>query len=743
MTTAEKIGQLQNDAPPVERLGIAAYNYWSEGLHGVLTDAATSFPTPIALGASWDPDLVQRVATAISDEARGIHLRDGKGLTYWSPVINMLRDPRWGRYDESYSEDPLLMSRLGVAFVRGLQGEDPKYLKTVATPKHFALNNSEYNRHDGSSDADDRLLFEYYLPAFEATVSEGKAQSVMAAYNRVNGVPASANPWLLSDLLRDTWGFDGYVVSDCDAVADIVNGHHWTKTLAEASAKALVAGTDLNCGTSYPSALGVALDEDLIAESDLDRALTRVLRARVLLGEFEPQESAPYRALSTDVIESVEHRTLAYEAAKASIVLLKNEGNLLPLDRSQLKSIAVIGPHGDSVTLGSYSGNPTHRVSALSALRERLSSEPAVEVSYAEGASVTGQGDPSAIAAAAELAQKADVALVFVGTDLNVFREEMDRADWALPGAQQELVAQVRAANPKTIVVLVTGGPLGIDWAQANVPAILTTFYNGQEQGRAIADVLLGDYNPGGKLSTTWYKNDAVLPPIGDYDLRKGRTYLYYGEEPLYPFGFGLSYTQFSYSHLAVSPAAVSASEPATVTVDVTNSGSRSGDEIVQLYVRQRDSDPKAPIQQLRGFTRLHLESGEAKTATFSIGVKDLSHYDQTVRAFRTEAGEYEIRVGASSSDIRQTATLRVIEGSIVENEGGGGGAGGTGADSGGTSSDVTAPSKQKHGGSGCDCTLPSGSRHFGDGWTALLALVGWSMVRAARRRGAVSSRSR
>lgn len=737
MTVEEKIGQLQHDAKAIERLGISAYNYWSEGLHGVLTDAATSFPSPIALGASWDPDLVQRVATAISDEARGIHLRDRKGLTYWSPVINMLRDPRWGRYDESYSEDPLLMSRFGVAFVRGLQGDDPKYLKTVATPKHFALNNAEYNRHDGSSDVDERLLFEYYLPAFEATVKEGKAQSVMAAYNRVNGVPASANGWLLEDLLRGAWGFEGYVVSDCDAVADIVNRHHWTETLPEASAKSLVAGTDLNCGTSYPSALGSALNQGLVSEADLDRALTRVLRARVLLGEFESRESAPYQSISTDAIESAEHRALALEAAKASIVLLKNESNLLPLERSRLKSIAVIGPHGDTVTLGSYSGNPTHRVSALAALKERLSGSPAVEISFAEGTSVTGPRDPSAIEAAAELARKADVALVFVGTDLNVFREEMDRADWALPGAQQELIAAVRAANPKTVVVLVTGGPLGIDWAQANVPAILSTFYNGQEQGYAIADVLLGEHNPGGKLSTTWYKNDAALPPIGDYDLRKGRTYLYYRDEPLYPFGFGLSYTHFSYTNLRIAPATIGAHENTTVTIDVTNSGVYSGDEVVQLYVRARASDGNGPLQQLRGFTRLHLESGEIKTATFSIKPKDLSHYDETVHAFRTEAGEYEIRIGASSADIRESATIRVTESSVDNDVGGGGagGAGGTTTDTGGASSDVTAPSEQKLGGAGCECNLPGGTHHFGAGVMGLTCLGILSMLRVVRKR--------
>jgi beta-glucosidase len=753
MTPEEKISQLQNSAPAIERLNLPAYEYWSEGLHGVLTNAATSYPSPIALSSSWDPALVQRVASAISDEARGISVRDGKGLTYWSPVINMLRDPRWGRYDESYSEDPLLMSRFGVAFVRGLQGDDPKYLKVVATPKHFALNNSEYNRHDGNSEADARLLFEYYLPAFEATVTEAKAFSVMAAYNRVNGVPASANRWLLDETLRKKWGFEGYVVSDCDAVYDIAVNHHWTSTIAEAAAKAIVAGTDLNCGNSYPTALGTALSQGLMVEADLDRALTRVLRARFLLGEFDAPEAVPYRAISTDVIESAEHRALALEAAKASIVLLKNEGEILPLDSSRLKSIAVIGPHGDSVELGSYSGNPTHRVSALTALKERFAAAPDVTVAYAQGTTITGEVDAVAMDAAVKLARSSDVAFVFAGTDLNVFREEKDRPDWVLPGAQQELISAVYAANPRTVLVLVTGGPLGVDWAQANVPAILTTFYNGQEQGYAIADVLFGDYNPSGKLTTTWYRGDATLPPIGDYDLRKGRTYLYHQEVPLYPFGFGLSYTQYSYAGVTVTPSTINADESANVTVQVTNRGARSGDEIIQLYVRAVDSKVERPLQQLRGFTRLHLDAAETKEATFTITPKDLSYYDETTDSFRIEAGTYELRIGASSADIRGTTNLHVSEdgfiGTTDVSHGGSGGtssgvdtAGNTSTNTGGSAATVTATEKPNKDNSGCHCTVTAGKRDRGATLFGLL-VVTLSVLRRSRKRVLTESAAR
>ena len=659
MTFAEKIAQLQNDAPAIPRLGLAAYNYWSEGLHGVLTDGATSFPQAIALGSTWDPELLQRVASAISDEARGFNVTLGKGLTYWSPVINMLRDPRWGRFEESYSEDPWLMARLGVAFVRGLQGTDPKYLKAVSTPKHYAGNNSEYNRHNGSSDIDEQLLHEYYLPAFAATVAEAGAFSVMAAYNRVNGVPASANPLLLRDLLRDTFGFKGYVVSDCDAVYDIYYGHHWTSSLTEAAAKALLAGTDLNCGQTYPHELQAALDQGLIAETDVDVALTRVLRARFLLGEFDPASEVPYSAIGTDVIESQAHADLALEAARSAIVLLKNDG-ILPLDRSTLRSIAVIGPHGNDVTLGGYSGNPSHTVSALDGIRAKFPAPSSVTVDYQPGCSITGSKDQALIDDAVTLAARSDVAVVFVGTSQEVLREEMDRPDWSLPGVQGDLIQAVYAANPRTVVVLVTAAPVAVDRAQANVPAIVSAFYDGQAQGTAIADALLGDMNPGGKLTTTWYTGDASLPPIGDYDLRKGRTYLYYSGTPLYPFGHGLSYTTFSYAGLRVRPAVMGPQESCVVSIDVKNTGSRSGDEVVQLYTHDAFASVPRPIKELRGFRRIHLEVGQSRTVSFTLAAKDLAFWDVASHAWRVQDGIFDIAVGSSSVDIRSQASLTV-----------------------------------------------------------------------------------
>ena len=658
MTYAEKILQLQHNAPAISRLGLAAYYYWNEGLHGVLTDGATSFPQAIALASTWDPELLHRVATAISDEARGFNVKAGKGLTYWSPVINMLRDPRWGRYEESYSEDPFLMARMGVAFVRGMQGDDPKYLKVVATPKHFAGNNSEYNRHNGSSNIDEQLLHEYYLPAFEATVVEAGAFSVMSAYNSINDVPSAANPLLLHDILRDAWGFQGYVVSDCDAVWDISNSHHWTLTTTEAAAKALLAGTDLNCGTTYPSELQAALDQGLVTESDVDVALKRVLRARFLLGEFD--SDVPYQSIGADVIESQAHADLALEAARAAIVLLKNEGSVLPLDPSAVHSIAVLGPHGDDVTLGGYSGGPHHTVSPLAGIRAKFPSPSSVTVTYAQGCTVTGVKDQTAIDAAADLARQSDVAIVLVGTSQDVLREEMDRPDWSLPGAQGDLIQAVYAANPKTIVVLVTAGPVAVDWAQANVPAILTAFYDGQEQGTAIADALFGGTNPGGKLTTTWYTGDATLPPIGDYDLRNGRTYLYYNGTPLYPFGFGLSYTTFSYKNFQVEPTIVTPTGVATITVDVTNTGSRAGDEVVQLYTHDAFASVARPLKELHGFKRIHLDPGQSQTVSLTLAAKDLAFWDTTSHAWHVEDGVFDIAVGSSSTDIRAQGALVV-----------------------------------------------------------------------------------
>ncbi|HRU92598.1 MAG TPA: glycoside hydrolase family 3 N-terminal domain-containing protein, partial [Candidatus Marinimicrobia bacterium] len=388
MTVDEKIKQLTNQSDAIPRLGVPRYNYWSEALHGVLISGATSFPQAVALGATWDPELVYRVATAISDEARVFNVVEGKGLTYWSPTINIARDPRWGRNEESYSEDPYLLSRMGVAFVQGMQGNDPYYLKTVSTPKHFMANNEEERRHTGSSDVDMRSMFEYYLPAFHQAVVEGRAYSIMGAYNELNHVPCNANMFLLTDLLRRTWGFEGYVVTDCGAINDMLYGHHFFETGAEAVARSIRAGCDMSCGQEYSEYLYEALDLGLLEEKDLDSALTRVLSARFRLGEFDPPENVPYSSIPIEKLDCKEHRALALEAAQKAIVLLKNDG-ILPLDKNKIKTIAVIGPNAAEAQLGIYSGFPNFRVSPLEGIKDKAAKQ-GIKVEYAKGCDIGG-----------------------------------------------------------------------------------------------------------------------------------------------------------------------------------------------------------------------------------------------------------------------------------------------------------------------------------------------------------------
>ena len=388
MTVDEKIKQLTNQSDSIPRLGIPEYNYWSEALHGLQASGATSFPQGVAMGSTWDPDLVHRVGTAISDEARAYHATQGKGLTYWSPTINIARDPRWGRNEESYSEDPYLLSRMAVAFVTGMQGDDPYYLKTVSTPKHFIANNEEERRHTGSSDVDMRSLWEYYVPAFKAAIVEGKAYSIMGAYNEINHVPCNADMFLLTDLLRRDWGFSGYVVSDCGAINDMLSGHHFFKTGAEAVARSLLAGCDLNCGEAYRRYLQEALDEGLLEEKDIDRALSRVLSARFRLGEFDPPAAVPYSSMTKDKLDSKENRELALEVAQKSIVLIKNKG-ILPLRKNNVKSIAVLGPNAAIAQLGIYSGSPNVQVSPLEGIKDKAASL-GIKVEYALGCDIGG-----------------------------------------------------------------------------------------------------------------------------------------------------------------------------------------------------------------------------------------------------------------------------------------------------------------------------------------------------------------
>lgn len=827
MTLEEKVSQMMNAAPAIPRLGIPQYDWWNEALHGVaFSGVATVFPQAIGLGATFDPKLVNRVATVISDEARAKYHEAQRqrnynrfyGLTFWSPNINIFRDPRWGRGQETYGEDPYLTSRLGVEFVKGLQGDDPKYLKLVSTPKHYAVHSGpEPERHRFDAAANERDLRETYLSAFRATVMEARAASVMCAYNRTNGEPCCANTNLLGETLRGEWGFNGYVVSDCGAIDDIYKRHHFLKTAEEASALAVKRGTDLECGESY-KALVNAVKLGLISEAEIVRALKRLFDARFRLGMFDPPEMVPYSKIPFSANDSPEHRQLALDAARESIVLLKNENNTLPL-RKNLKSIAVIGPNADDVQvlLGNYNGQPSRATTPLAGIRQRVSSQTKVlyalgttltEVSvvpvpasvlrgsegerglkaeyfsnkelkgvpvltrvdravdfdwgmmnpvpgvpaddfsarwtgklvpattgkyrfgataddgvrvYLDGkliaedwtehapATVTGEVTleagktydirmeyfESKIGAVAKLvwqppviktelpyteairvAKQADTVVLVLGLSPRLEGEEMnvrepgffagDRTDIKLPARQQGLLEAVAATGKPVVLVLLSGSALGVNWANEHIPAIVQAWYPGEEGGTAIAEALFGDYNPAGRLPVTFYKSVDQLPAFDNYQM-DGRTYRFFKGEPLYPFGHGLSYTRFKYSGLTVSSPRVAPAEKVLVSAEVENSGTREGDEVVQLYLTDTHASVRVPIRSLAGVERVHLKPGERRVIKFTIEPRQLAVITNDGRTV-VEPGDFKITIGGKQPGFNGTAdagTTSFIEGSF------------------------------------------------------------------------------
>jgi beta-glucosidase len=805
MSLEEKVGQMMNDAPAIERLGIPQYEWWNEGLHGVARAGyATVFPQAIGLAATWDTDLMSRVADVISTEARAKNnefVRNNergryKGLTFWSPNINIFRDPRWGRGQETYGEDPYLTARLGVEFVKGLQGNDPKYLKVVATPKHFAVHSGpEPERHSFDAKIYERDLRETYLPAFRATVMEAQAASVMCAYNRTDGLPCCASSDLLTDILRREWNFGGYIVSDCGAITDIWKGHKFAPTEEGASAVAVKAGTDLACGHEYAS-LVKAVKDGLINEAEIDVALKRLLVARFRLGMFDPPEMVKYTQIPFTENDSPPHRALSRQAARESMILLKNENNALPLKKN-LKTIAVIGPNADApeVLVGNYSGRPSSSVTPLAGIKNAVS--PGTKVLYAQGSTLTGewvvpvppafltvagkgttaglkgeyfanqelQGGPADVRTDAQVnfdwgrykpsphvsennfsarwtgkltpsesgpyhlgvtsddgarlyldgqllvdtwrsnptktvtkevsleaghsydirveyfqynreaiaklvwsypnfaqrqineavnaARQSDVAVVVLGLSAALEGEEMtvntegflsgDRTDIALPKGQEALLKAVQATGKPVVLVLLNGSALAVNWANANVPAIVDAWYPGEEGGSALADVLFGDYNPGGRLPVTFYKSVDQLPPFEDYNM-EGRTYRYFRGEPLYPFGFGLSYTKFAYSNLKFSQK-INGGEDLVISADVQNVGGLAGGEVVQLYVKDLSASVPVPIRSLAGIARLNLKPGEKRNLSFTLNPRQMSVIlDNGKRVI--EPGDFEISIG-------------------------------------------------------------------------------------------------
>jgi len=794
LTLEEKAILLDHKGPTIERFGIRS-DQWNQCLAGVKWDRPTTlFPTCIAMAATWDAPLVQEVATVLSDEARAIyngwHVNpkapgEHKGLIYRAPVINIERNPYWGRNHEAWGEDPFLTGRMAVAYVRGLQGDDPQYLKLAATLKHYAVNNVETGRTGLNATISEAMLRDYWLPHFRDAVVEGKAQSLMASYNAINGTPNNINHWLLTDLLKNEWRHAGFVVSDLGGVRTLVAGHGQGKTTyVDAVAQSVMAGCDFS-DKEYREYIPVAVRQGKLTEERLNDAVSRVLRVRFRLGEFDPFETVPYSKISPTVIDNSAHRAVALKVAQESVVLLQNRQKLLPLDPSKLKRIAVVGPLADRPVLHNYNGRPGVIVTALQGIQSRAGTT--IEVLYDPGCDVVGDGtvttkidreagfsggasvklaasavgefiefpitmpitgeyaltlgyksfpsrglyQPSVDGAplgsavdmydaqgqygqkaelgvirltagqhtvrftltgknaassgftghfdtlalvgkstlsfeceslkqatggghaqdninrAAKLARGADVTIACVGTDTRVEHEGRDRQTLGLTGAQESLVKAVLAANPRTIVVQMSAGPLTSPWLKENVPAMLQAWWSGEEGGHALADVLFGNVSPAGRLPHTVYASEAQVPPQDEYDISKGFTYMYLKGGSLYAFGHGLSYSQFEYADLKVS------SEPLTVSATIKNTGTRAGDEVVQLYLVPPKSDLPRPRLMLRGFQRISLQPGESKQVRFTVPDERLAFWNTEAKRFDVQHGAWRIELGASSADLR------------------------------------------------------------------------------------------
>jgi beta-glucosidase len=663
MTLEEKISQLIFDSAPIERLGIPEYNWWSEALHGVARNGrATVFPQPIGLAATFDRDLVFRVFSAVSDEARAkfeVSQEIGNrgqyaGLTFWTPNVNIFRDPRWGRGMETYGEDPYLTAQMGMECVKGLQGDDPRYLKTGACAKHYAVHSGpEALRHEFNAVTSMKDLRETYLPAFKALVTEAGVESVMGAYNRVNGEPACASRLLVQDILMREWGFRGHFLSDCGAIEDFHKGHRVTKDVAESAALALNAGVSLNCGTSFP-ALGEAIERGLTNEDTIDKRLATLLITRFRLGLFDPPSMNPFRDLDESVINSEAHGNLAYEAAVKSIVLLKNNG-VLPLDRD-MKKLYVTGPQANNSTvlLGNYYGMSQKLVNILEGITSRVSAGTTVDyrmgaLEYWESVNpidwVTGG------------AREAEATIAVMGISQLLEGEEGeslaspskgDRLDLNLPENQMKYLRALREGHDKPLVVVLTGGsPITMLELEEIADAIVWAWYPGQEGGNAVADVIFGNRVPSGKLPVTFPVSAEQLPAYEDYSM-EGRTYRYMSSKPLYPFGYGLSYCKFGFSGLQMDRTEIPADGTLSVSVDVRNIGKYDAEEVVQLYVSGPGSGKGQPLWSLKNFQRIALAAGESATVTFKVGRDELEQVDDEGRAVIVP-GAYTLHLGNGS----------------------------------------------------------------------------------------------
>ena len=674
MTIDEKIECLDTD-PSVPRLGIKGSGH-VEGIHGLTqggpgkwgrprTIPTTTFPQGIGLGETWDTELIRQVGAVEGYEARYIFqspkYRQG-GIVIRSPNADLGRDPRWGRTEECYGEDAYFNGAMVVAFTKGLQGNHPTYWQAAALMKHFLANSNENDRDKSTSNFDERLFHEYYSLPFRMGIIEGGSRAFMAAYNAVNGVPMTVSP-ILQNVTREQWNHDGIICTDAGAMRNLVSSHKYFKDFETAAAATVKAGIGQFLD-DYREQIKRAFEKGLLTEGDIDRALKGNFRVMIRLGLLDPPSRVPYAAIgeeSTDPWLTEKHKALALLATQKSIVLLKNSDNLLPLDKKSLKSIAVIGPRADQVLLDWYSGTPPYSISIAQGIKNAIGD--AVKMRHAPNYDQD---------AAVKIARESDIAVVCVGNHPNggfddvwakvsvpsEGREAVDRQSITLE--QEELVKAVFQANPKTVVVLISSFPYAINWTQGNVPAILRMALNSQEQGTALASVLFGDYNPAGRLVQTWPKSLAQLPPMMDYDIRHGRTYMYLNEPPLYPFGYGLSYTTFVYRNLMTSSSSLSTDGQMDINVVVKNAGDRAGEEVVQLYVTHLNSKLSRPIRELKGFTRIHLNPQEETTVKLKLPASRLAYWNDESDRWVVEKGQIEIAVGASSNDRRLRKTIRV-----------------------------------------------------------------------------------
>lgn len=665
LTLEEKVAQMLNTTPAIDRLGIPPYDWWNECLHGVARTSfkTTSYPQAIGMAATFDADAMKKMGDYTAEEGRAINNESNRannhkryvGLTYWTPNINIFRDPRWGRGQETYGEDPYLTATMAEAFVSGLQGDDPKYLKAAGCAKHYAIHSGpEPSRHMFDVYVSDHDLWDTYLPAFRELVVNAKVAGVMCAYNAYAGQPCCGSDRLMIKILRDDWKFTGYVTSDCGAIDDFWQRHKTDSSAEDAASNAVLHGTDVECGNFTYKTLVKAVRDGKLKEKDLDVSLRRLFTIRFRLGMFDPAEMVKYAQIPITALESQPHKEHALNMARESIVLLRNENHLLPLNKN-IKRIAVLGPNADNANtqLGNYNGQPSVVTTVLQGIKDKLGNSANVFYSRATNFVDTAHLDFTKLI---DSVRDADVLIYVGGISPRLEGEEMrviqpgfsggDRTTIALPSVQTELLKALKATGKPVVFVMMTGSAVAIPWEAENIPAIMNAWYGGQAAGTAVADVLFGDYNPSGRLPVTFYRSDADLPSFEDYSMAN-RTYRYFKGEPLYPFGFGLSYTTFKYSDLKLSKQAVDKNGSVEAEVTVSNTGKLKGDEVVQLYI-VHEGTSYAPLAALKNFRRITLQPGASQKISFTITPDLLTLIAQDgTRVF--QPGKVKIVIGDSS----------------------------------------------------------------------------------------------